>query len=695
MSRLEPARQNLPGQKKINYVAVGICAVLLLAVVAIFGKTVNYDFVYLDDYDYICDNPHVTNGLTFQDITWAFTSSHDQNWHPLTWISHMLDCQLFGLENPWGHHLVNVLLHAAVAILLFLVLMRMTGDMWPSAFVAAVFAIHPLRAESVAWVAERKDVLSGLFFMLTLAAYIGYVRRPFSIARYLAVIAFFALGLMAKPMLVTLPFVLLLLDYWPLGRIESWTVKTQDKSRDGSYTTGPVASIQQSPQRVNQETRVKQSPQQNGFAIFTRLVLEKIPLFAMSAGSCMATVWAQTSAIVSITTVTLPLRMVNAAVAYVAYLGQFFYPVGLAVPYPYPELGLPLWKFAWAIIVLAIVSGIVFILRRRHPYLLTGWLWYLGMLVPVIGLMQVGSQSMADRYTYLPQIGLCIAIAWSVERVTRPWPNRGWVCMMGSGLAMALLMGCAWRQTSFWLNTETLCVRALECAPNNSIAHANLGTYCDDTGRRQEAIRHFEQAVKISPDFLDAQRNLGVLLIHSGRSPEALGPFTKALSLAPNDPVTHTNLGIALSATGRLKEALDQHERALRLDPNYAEVHINMVSTLLKLGRTQDAIAHCNQALRIKPSFAEAYYALAYIMDTTDRLAEAIDYYRKGLQFNPDNAAACASLTMALAKTNQSTEAIDMAQKTLKLAKSKGNTDLAKQIEDWLNSYRAGLPSQK
>ena len=356
------------------YIQFAVCGFLILAVFAVFYQTARHDFVY-DDEDYILHNRHVTGGLTSEGIAWAITAYHASNWHPLTWLSHMLDCQLYDLK-PRGHHLTNVLLHAATAMLLFLALRRMTGVLWPSAWVAAVFAIHPLRVESVAWVAERKDVLSGLFFMLTLWFYARYAEHPKSWGRYLLVVASFATGLTAKPMLVTLPFVLLLLDYWPLGRF-------------GRVSGGVVA--------------------------------EKIPLFALAVASCLVTIAAQQNAINSFEHLPLSRRLANAAVAYVAYIGKMFYPADLAVLYPLPEGPPPVWEVVVAATVLLSITMAVFAVRRKYPYLLFGWLWFLGTLVPVIGLMQVGIQAMADRYTYLTQIGLYIALAWGVCT----WPARG------------------------------------------------------------------------------------------------------------------------------------------------------------------------------------------------------------------------------------------------------------------------------
>src|SRR3972149_3559607 len=487
------------------YAVLAVSGFPLLAVLIVFGQTLRHDFVNYDDRLYVYENPYVTHGLTTQGIVWAFTSKHASNWHPLTWLSHMLDCQLFGLA-PWGPHLVNVLLHAATAILLFLVLRRMTGDLWPSAFVAVVFAVHPLRVESVAWVAERKDVLSGLFFMLTLWAYVGYVRHPFSTARYLTVMVLFALGLMAKPMLVTLPFVLLLLDYWPLGRMTPLAAENRNK-RLG-------ATVQLSPQRIF-SIPPQQSfsiPPQRIFSIPARLAMEKVLLMVLAAASCAATLWAQSEVIADDEHMPLSLRIGNAVISYVAYLVQLFYPAGLAVLYPHPWSGLPMWKVAGALLLLAAICGGVVALRRRCPYLLVGWLWYLGMLLPVIGLVQVGLQAMADRYTYLTQIGLCIAFAWGVAQFTRSWPYRGWVCGIASVLALATLLGCAWLQTSYWHDSETLWTHTLACTSRNFVVHNNLGNALAKVGRLKEAVENYEQALELKSNYHEAHNNLGVAL---------------------------------------------------------------------------------------------------------------------------------------------------------------------------------------
>jgi protein O-mannosyl-transferase len=439
-----------------------ICVSLLLAVALVFGQTVGHEFINYDDQQYVYENPQVEGGLTLRGIAWAFTTSHASNWHPLTWLSHMVDCQLYGLH-AGGHHLTNILLHAAAAILLFLVLWRMTGDLWPSAFVAAVFAVHPLRAESVAWVAERKDVLSGLFFLLILWAYVSYARHPFSPIRYLTVVVLFALGLMAKPMLVTLPFLLLLLDYWPLGRI-------------GLPAAGG-----------------------GSFPFPRRVVVEKIPLLALAIASCMATFLVQVKAVVALDAIPISSRIANALVSYVAYMGNFFYPMGLAVFYPLPASGLPIWKVVGSTLALTGVSVAAQAWRRRFPYLFVGWFWYLGMFVPVIGLVQVGSHSMADRYTYLPQIGLCLAVTWGVTQIAVSRHYRRWVCGVASVLAVLVLMGIAWRQTSYWRDSETLFTHALACTANNYIATPSSVTPWRGADRSMRPSPIFRRRWRSSP----------------------------------------------------------------------------------------------------------------------------------------------------------------------------------------------------
>ena len=591
-----------------DYAVLAVCAVLLLAVAVVFGRTIGFGFVNYDDHGYVYENPHLKRGLSAEEIGWAFTTSHCNNWHPVTWLSYMLDYQFCGLE-PWGYHLSNVLMHAAAAILLFLILRRMTGDLWPSAFAAAVFAVHPLRVESVVWVAERKDVLSGLFFMLTLAAYASYVRRPFSLLRYLTVVLLFALGVMAKSMLVTLPFVLLLLDYWPLGRMvlpsmgnpaDSW-----GDSWGGSCTATPGATVQLSPQRT--------------ISNIWRLVVEKLPLFALSAASCVITPLAQGKAVERFDILPLSLRIDNALVSYAAYIGHSFYPVGLAVFYPHQRSGLPDWQIAGALLLLLCICVGAVVWRRNYPYFLVGWFWYLGMLVPVIGLVQVGSQAMADRYTYLPQIGLAIALAWGADRAIGTWPGCSWLRAGTFALVVGALMGCAWQQTSYWRNSEALWRHAVDCTISNAVAHQNLGAVLAEN-------KHFD---------------------------EAIAEYWKSLENRPIYPEAHYNLAAALAELGQLDKAIAEYERTLEIKPDYAEAHNNLGNALVKRGRFEEAIVHYQEALTIEPDYAGAHNNFGIALVGRGRLDEAIPHFRKAVELAPDFASARRNLELALGEKEQ------------------------------------------
>jgi tetratricopeptide (TPR) repeat protein len=598
-----------------------VCALLVLAVGLVFGQTVRLGFVNYDDNAYVYENAQVARGLSVQGIVWAFTHSHAMNWHPLTWISLMADCQLYGL-NAGGHHITNVILHAATAVLLFLVLRRMTGRFWPSALVAAIFAVHPLRVESVAWVTERKDVLSGLFFMLTLAAYVHYVRKPFSLGRYLPVVALFALGLMAKPMLVTLPFVLLLLDYWPLRRMTP---------------------------------------------LCRRVITEKLPLLLLTAISCVVTVWAQGGAVVSIESLPVWRRISNALVSYVAYIGQLLCPLGLAAFYPHPGATLPLWKVIAAAVVLVCIFAAVLAHWRRRPYLVVGWLWYLGMLAPVIGLAQTGPQAMADRYTYVAQIGLYVALIWGAAQVVASWPYRRWVGCVASALVLAVLMGCAWRQTCFWRDSETLWTHTLACTSRNNVAHCDLGSALLDLGRVEEALTQYRKALEIRPDDAMAHHNLGAALSRLGRFDEATAHYRKALEIQPDSVEVHCDLGTALVRLGRFDEALTHYRQALEIRPSYAMGHNNLGNFWASRGRLDEALAQYRQALEIDADCVMARCNLANLLAGAGRLDEAVAQYRQILESQPDYAAAHTGLGAALAGLGQFDESLAHYRKVLEL----------------------------
>jgi protein O-mannosyl-transferase len=674
---------------------LAIGGLLFLAILCVFGQTLRHEFINCDDQEYVYENPYVLSGVTAPGIQWALGATHAANWHPLTWFAHMLDGQLYGL---WagGHHLTSVLLHAANAILLFLVLWRMTGAVWSSAMVAALFAVHPLRAESVAWVAERKDVLSGLFFMATLAAYVGYARHAFSLGRYLAVVVLFALGLMAKPVLVTLPFVLLLLDYWPLGRFR-W-----------------------SPQRTGTgESAV-------------RLIVEKIPLFVLTALSCVATAVAQRLAVITLDQVPISWRIGNALVAYVAYLRDFVWPTGLAAFYPYPNGTLPMGQIAGALVILAAISVAVVLGRRRYPYLLVGWLWYLGMLVPMIGLVQVSAQARADRYTYLPQIGLCIALTWGAVRILSTRPHRRWLGAVSAVLALSALLACAWRQTAYWQDSRTIWTRTIDCTSQNYSAHYSLGVTLHVSGAIDQAMAEYQKALAIRPDHAEAHGHLGIALQQRGRREEAIAEYRKALEIMPDYTDAHNNLGAALLETGKIDEAIPHFRQALSGNPYLAQAHSSLGQALADRGQIDEAVTHYQAALQIQPNAERAHYRLGLALRRQGRAAEAAVQFHQAIQLRPDRtdainelaqllasspdaslrngpvavnlahravqlsggkeAALLGTLAAAFAETGRFADAVQTAQQALTLATNGGDAKLAELLGSQIKLYQAGSP---
>jgi tetratricopeptide (TPR) repeat protein len=547
-----------------------VFAALLLAgaTLAAFSPVLSAGFVIYDDERYVLRNPHVHAGLSWETLCWALTSGYASNWHPLTWLSHMLDWRLFGAA-AWGHHLTSLLLHVANAVLLFVLLDRATGATGRSAFAAALFALHPLHVESVAWVAERKDVLSTLLWLLAVAAYVRWTRAG-GWARYLLAAALFAAGLAAKPMLVTLPVTLLLLDFWPLAR---WPVR---------------------------------GPGGGAWRGAARLLGEKVPLLALSAASAAVTLAVQASgpAVGSLQEFPLGDRTANALVACVAYLGKTAWPLALAVFYPHSGASLPVWKPAAAAALLATVTLLAVRLRRRRPYLLAGWLWYLVTLLPVIGLVQVGEQAMADRYTYVPLIGIFVAAAWGIpdalaallaaagkgrDQAADPGHAARWALPAAAGAVLLALALLTRAQAATWKSSVALFGHALAVTEGNYLAHLDLGTALSREGRRDEALAHYEAAARLRPD--DAQ--------------------------------IQYNLGVALAARGRAREAQERYERALALQPDYPEAHNNLGILLARQGRIEDGTRHCAEAVRLRPEFAEARFNLAVALHMAGRDAEA------------------------------------------------------------------------
>jgi len=528
----------IPPKSNRHWLAAGICIFLAAITWIVFGQTLWHEFINYDDPRYVYENAKITSGLSIAGVAWAFTHIHSENWHPLTTMSHMLDCQLYVLK-AGGHHFTNVLLHTVAVLLLFAVLRDLTGAFWRSAFVAALFAIHPLHVESVAWVAERKDVLSAVFFMLTLGAYVRYVRAP-SIGRYVAVAFLFALGLMSKPMLVTLPFMLLLLDYWPLRRFEKpSSAKSKSKTRS-------LLDRQSIPRQ---------------------LILEKIPLVGLSAVSGIVTFLAQRHAIGWSEQLPISWRVNNALVTYVAYIWQMLWPTKLAVFYPHPENRLPLWEIIMALAILVAVTAAALTLRKKRPYLVTGWLWYLAMLVPVIGVMQVGWQGRADRYTYLPQIGLYILATWSVADFSASWRRQREILAVGAAIIIAALSWQAWIQTSFWRDSKTLWTHALAVTSNNDVAQNNLGIVLLRNGKLDEAIARFQAAVNLRPENAPAHDNLAKAFLQKGQVAEAMFHYHKLLEIQPDNSEARNIFGTVLIQQGRVKEAIEQWQKTLIAEP--------------------------------------------------------------------------------------------------------------------------------
>jgi Flp pilus assembly protein TadD len=525
----------------------------------------------------------VQKGLTSKGIIWAFATSQTGNWHPLTWISHMLDCELYGL-NPKGHHLTNVLLHMANAILLFVALRLMTGAIWRSGLVAALFALHPLHVESVAWAAERKDVLSTFFWMLTLVAYISYVNRAGG-KRYVLVLVTFSLGLMAKPMLVTLPFVLLLLDYWPLNRF-------QPGATTASTVGQPLGLLSSGDDK---------SP-------ILKAVIEKVPLFVMSLFSCLVTVMAQqeAGAVSTLKIVPFKLRIANGLVSSVAYMGKMIWPLDLAVFYPHPGSELPIWEPAVAGLFLLFVSAVALWGAHRCRYVLVGWLWYLGTLVPVIGLVQVGEQAMADRYTYVPLIGLFIIVVWGLADLVKKWRSIRWVVGVSTAVMVLALMAGSWLQVGYWKNSIQLFEHALDVTSNNYVAHYTLGNALAAQGNLAGAMSHYHEALEINPNFAEAHNNLGNAMAVQGNLAGAISHYHKALQINPDHAEAHRNLAVALDRQGKHLEALQHYVEALRISPHDAQSHNNLGVALAEQGRYEEAVAHFTEALRIDPNFKEA-----------------------------------------------------------------------------------------
>ncbi|MBI3620820.1 MAG: tetratricopeptide repeat protein [Nitrospirae bacterium] len=634
-----------------------IILLLIVLTLAAYRPALHYEFINYDDYTYVSKNPHLKDGLTWNAVQWAVstglvTNYHEELWIPVTYLSHLATIELFGFDPAW-HHGVNVGLHVVNTVLLFLLLRRMTGALWPGACVAALFAVHPLHVESVAWVVERKDVLSALFLILTLLAYVRYAEQP-TRPRYLAVAAALALGLMSKPMLVTAPFILLLLDYWPLDRFGSGGSNRHD-----------------------------------GIMTAWKLVWEKLPLFGLVAVFSALTYFLKGGGMATRSMEWFPLwvRAGNALVSYVGYIEKMLWPLGLAVFYPHPGQTLPPWRVVGAVVVLSLVSIVVVRMRRRRPYLVTGWLWYLVTLLPVIGFIQIGGQAMADRFTYVPLIGLFIMMSWGIDDLTAAWPARRVVLAASAGALLLILLILTRAQLTHWRNSLTLFEHALGVTANNYVAHNNLGMALYDQGRVEESIAHYAEALRIQPNFSPAHCNRADALAKLGRFDEAKDEYARTLAINPADVRAHVNLGVVFAGQGRYGEAVPHYRRALALEPDNPDAHNNLGVALVELGSYQEAVMHYRealdagaaggrvhsnlgvalarqgrfdeameqfqQALAVEPDSEQAHNNLGYALLQRGRIDDAIGQFTRTLQINPANAAARRNLNDALARRNR------------------------------------------
>ena len=602
-----------------------ICTALLIVTIAVYAQVGNHQFLNFDDNDYVTKNHHVAKGITGTTLLWAFTSVDAANWHPLTWLSHMADVQLYGM-NPRGHHLTNVAFHTVSALLLLLFLLRSTGSLWQSSFVAAMFALHPLHVESVAWVAERKDVLSAFFCFLTLLLYAEYAarRKP---ALYLLTLFSFILGLMSKPMLVTLPVVMLLMDYWPLARF-----RCEEQKEGIRHLFGWSSQLM-------------------------ALVKEKVPLVICSLLSGIITLYAQHKggAMSGLSLMPFQLRVENALIAYVRYIGKTFWPHDLAVLYPLYS-SLPLWQIIGSLLVLLLISAATVWAGRRHPYLPVGWFWFIITLVPVIGLIQVGGQSMADRYSYLPLTGLFIMAAWGVPDGTKGLKYREGILVLLAGTVIFASTVVTWRQLSYWRDTITLFQHTLHVTTGNYLFHNHLGVTLSDKGDLDAALREFQKSLRINPNHADTHNSLGDTLAKKGNLDAAMQEYREALRLNPNFAFARNNLGTALATKGDLDAAIREFHEALRINPEYSVAHNNLGLALAAKGNVDAAIQEFNEALRINPDYPDAHNSRGTALARKGDMEAAIQEFREALLLNPDYADARDNLELVLAQKRTQAE---------------------------------------
>jgi protein O-mannosyl-transferase len=671
--------RGLPKGVRSHRITIVIYLSLIAISLAVFGQTLRYDFVNFDDDLYVYKAPAVRAGLTVKGLALAFTSPHARNWHPLTTISHMLDCQLYGLK-AGGHHATNVLFHTIAVLLLFRVLQQMAGALWKSATVAALFAVHPLHVESVAWVSERKDVLSAVFFLLMLGAYYRYTRAR-SVTRYLTVAVLFVAGLMSKPMLVSAPVILLLLDYWPLRRFEQLFL-------------------------TNERAKVAKSGDQ--WRVTRELFLEKVPLLAISSGSCVITFILQKRATGAIPPLPFLWRIQNAVATYVIYVWETLWPARLAVFYPHPNDTLTIWEILLAIGLLLAMTSAAIVFRRKRPYLFTGWFWYISMLLPVIGLVQVGEQGHADRYMYLPHIGLFVLAVWLVADVTAVSQRRSRVVVLVAVIIVVLALAWAsFIQTSYWRNSETLWTHALAVTSNNDVAHNNLGYLCADRGELDKAISHFDTALRIRSSKRDphysvgsafVQVNLGDALSRKGQPDEAIVHYDEAIKSEPNYADAYYDRGNILFAEGHIDEAMADWEKTLQIRPDDADAHTCLGNALLRRGSVKEAVAQYENAIALAPQDPHSRINMAWVLATAPDASirdgiKAVEFAQQAMELSGGNDPKfLRTLAAAYAESGRFSEAITTAKQAMMTATMQGKAALAHVLYGDVELYRANVP---
>lgn len=664
---------------------------LVAAVIAVFGQTLQHGFVNYDDKLYLLENQeNVAGGLNSHSVAWAFRTAHGSLWGPLTWLSHLTDCHIYGMQS-WGHHLTNVLLHCLTTVLLFWTIWRMTGDLWPSALTAALFAVHPLHVETVAWIAERKGLLGGLFFVATLAAYLRFVRKPFSWANYLLVIALFVMGLLSKPVGVTLPFLLLLLDYWPLGRMTS--------------------------------------------GLSRRLIVEKLPLVVFSAAACVAAPLTQGASVASLAEVTVGHRISSSVIAYVAYIEQFVWPVRLAPLYARDSHCPPIWQTLAAATVLLAISAAAVFGRKRASWFFVGWFWFFGTLVPMIGLVPLRNHYMADRYSYVTQIGLYVIVAWALARLVVAWPSMRTLCASVATAAILMLAAVAWLQTTHWRNTKALwthvrqcypqatvaidglamaafdegrldearlCFQAaLDADPNDVIALAQLGNIAATRGKYAEAANYLGRAVRAAPSHIPALHNYALVLLRLGKEPEALAVLRKALCEKPDSTIINNSLGSLLAARGELDAAASCFRRSLATDARNNEARNNLGMVLQDQGRISEAMAIWQETVRLDPHDTFAVGHLAWAMATgrdakVRNAAVAIELARWEVQLTKGSEpTALRTLAAAYAEAGRFSDALKCADRAIVIAEARHETDAVRTLRDQREGYRQGKPHRE